>query len=180
MIVKNTTKFVREEIKQSILEENNWTFMKRLIVALLFFVLGLLMTIFNLNSSQDSLPLIIGIGCIAYAIFSSLMNFFKLMKMKKNIDKDFEYEFTHGIIYEYTFHEEKFGLIIKVGNRTSKVEEFYKNLKKIVNYPDIIVFVFSTGDAYKCKKENFKNPKEEELFFYGLKKHKIKVIDKIK
>ena len=37
-----------------------------------------------------------------------------------------------------------------------------------------------SGQAYKCKKANFINPKEEELFFYGLKKHDIKIIDKIK
>ena len=77
-------------------------------------------------------------------------------------------------------HEEKFKVNIIVGDRTSKKEYFYKGLKKIKNYNDYIVFVLGGRTSYKCKKEGFIDKKQEELFFFGLNKHKIKVIDKIK
>ena len=83
-------------------------------------------------------------------------------------------------MYDYSFHEEKFKLVVKVGDRTNKMEPFYKNLKKILNYEDMIVFVLNGGEAYKCKKSGFADKKQEELFFFGLKKHNIKVTNKIK
>ena len=180
MVIKNITKFEEKEIKQSILDDNMWDFTKRLILIAVFFLLGLFITIFNINNSNDSLNFTLGIGFMAFGVFSFFFHSYKLNKMKKNIYKDLEYEFKHGIIYEYSFHEEKFGLTIKVGEKVSKMEAFYKNLKKIVNYNETIVFVLSNGHAYKCKKSSFNTPKEEELFFYGLKKHNIKITDKIK
>ena len=180
MVIKNVTKFQKEEIKKSILDENMWDFTKRLMLIAFFFLVGLFVIIFNFNNSQDSLYFTLGFGFMIFAVFSFFYHAYKLNKMKKNIDKDFELEFTHGIVYEYSFHEEKFGLTIKVGNKISKMEAFYKGLKKILNYEEVIVFVLANGQAYKCKKKNFNSLKEEELFFYGLKKHDIKVINKIK
>ena len=180
MVIRNITKFEKKEIKQSLLDENMWDFTKRFALLAVFFLLGLFILIFNINNSQDSLNYTLGIGFMAFAVFSFFYHSYKLTKNKKNMDKDFEYEFTHGIIYEYTFHEEKFGLTIRVGDKVSKTEAFYKNLKKIINYNEYIVFIIPGVQAYKCKKANFITPKEEELFFYGLKKHGIKIKDKLK
>ena len=98
--------------------------------------------------------------------------------MNKRVDEDFKYEITNGVIYEYSFHEEKLKLNIKVGDRSNKSEIFYTNLKKIVNYKDVIVFVVAAGNSYKCKKIGFTDKRQEELFFFGLKKHDIKIVDK--
>ena len=180
MVIKNITKFDGKEIKKSILDENMWNFTKRMFVISFFLLAGLLITIITFNNSSDPLYLTLGIGFMLFAVFSFLYNLYKLYKMKKNIDKDFEYEFTHGIVYDYNFHEEKFNLVIRVGNRTSKMELFYKQLKKIIHYEDVIIFVLNSNDAYKCKKIGFESPKFEELFFFGLNKHKIKITDKRK
>ena len=180
MVIKNITKFDGKEIKKSIIDENMWNFTKRMMVIALFLLAGLFIFIFTFNNGKDSLLLTMGIGFMLFAVFSLLYNLFKLYKMKKNVDKDFEYEFTHGIVYDYSFHEEKFNLTITVGERTSKMELFYKQLKKILHYEEVIIFVLRTNDAYKCKKIGFESPKQEELFFFGLNKHQIKVTDKRK
>ena len=122
-------------------------------------------TIFSNKEDADSLYLTFGLGLIIFAVLSIAYNLFKYFRMKNRVDKDFEYEINHGIVYDYSFHEEKFKLTISVGDRTSKMEPFYKGLKKILNYDDMIIFVLSTGDAYKCKKNGFSDERQEELFF---------------
>jgi hypothetical protein len=180
MVINNRTVFDGQEVKKSIIDENTYSFFKRLIIIIVFLILGILISIFSIKEGADSLYFTLGIALIIFAVLSLGYNLFKFFRMKKRIDKDFEYEITHGIIYDYSFHEEKFKLTITVGDRTSKMEPFYKGLKKILNYEDVIIFVISTGDAYKCKKEGFSDKRQEELFFYGLKKHNIKITNKIK
>lgn len=180
MIIKNRTVFPGEEVRKTILEENSMEFWKRMIIVGFFLVVGSLVIIINTFSSKESFYLVLGIGLIIYSSLSFALDIYKLKKSNKNIDKDFGYEIEHGIIYDFDFHEEKFKLKISVGDRNSKVECFYNNLKKIVNKDDCIIFTLSGRSSYKCKKNGFKDSKQEELFFYGLSKHKIKISDKRK
>ena len=179
MVIKNKTIFDGQEVKETILKDNKITFFKKVLITFSFLILGIFITIFSVKEDSETLYLTFGIGLILFSVLSFSYNLVKYLKMKKKVDIDFKYEITHGIIYDYSFHEEKFKLTIKVGDRTSKMEAFYKGLKKIINYDNEIVFVVSSGNSYKCKKCGFVDKKQEELFFYGLSKHDIKVKNKI-
>ena len=177
MVIKNKTVFNSEEVKKSIINENRLTLLRKMIIVVVIFIMGILITVLSL-SKDDSIYFVLGLGCMLYSVLTVITNSIKLNKMNKRVDEDFKYEITNGVIYEYSFHEEKLKLNIKVGDRSNKSEIFYTNLKKIVNYKDVIVFVVAAGNSYKCKKIGFTDKRQEELFFFGLKKHDIKIVDK--
>ena len=178
MIIYNTTKFDGAEIKKSILADNKYKLIKQLIIFGVLFILGSILLVLGLLYETTETVFTMGIGLVIFSILYFLFSLLKTLKERKNVDKNFEYEINNTLIYEYTFREEKFILNIKMGDRTSKLELFYNSLKRIVNTSDQIIFVVSNMDAYKCKKDGFKTKKEEELFFFGLKKHNIKIKDK--
>ena len=99
MVIRNITKFEKKEIKQSVLDENMWDFTKRFALLAVFFLLGLFILIFNINNSQDSLNYTLGIGFMAFAVFSFFYHSYKLTKNKKNMDKDFYKMLQFLILY---------------------------------------------------------------------------------
>ena len=70
MVINNRTVFDGQEVKKSIIDENTYSFFKRLIIIIVFLILGILISIFSIKEGADSLYFTLGIAFIIFAVLS--------------------------------------------------------------------------------------------------------------
>ena len=171
MILKNTTILSGEEAIEEIVLTSKKYYYKKYIFSGLLLLVGIitLAVVLSLGNEQDST--ILGYLFIAFG--------YSIASIKRRTQKQNPALAEKGLTNSFTFKEESFQLLVKIGSKVNRIEYPYTALKQIIEHEDRISFVISALEIYICKKSAFQNPKDVEQFFYGLSKHKIKVKKKL-
>lgn len=179
MVIKNTTILSGEEAIEDITRYAKKYYLRKFIFPIILAVFGIIIVSIVAASGNSADTMVIGFLFFSFAIALILINTYSIFTMEKRTRKKNPQIVENGITNSFTFKEESFSLHVKIGNKVSKLDYFYKALKKIVEYDDRIIFIITDNDFYTCKKANFSSLKEMEIFFYGLSKHKIKIQKKL-
>ncbi|MDE6660378.1 MAG: YcxB family protein [Anaeroplasmataceae bacterium] len=179
MVIKNTTHITGEEAIEIIVNYSKSYYYKKYIFSVIMAVLGSIIIGIVAAQGNSIDTMVIGILFLSFAVILALINTYSIFTLKKRTHKKNPNLVEHGMENAFTFKEESFLLQVKIGDKVSKVEYPYNALSRIIEYEDQIYFVLGDNDFYVCKKDSFKSPKELEVFFYGLAKHKTKIKKKL-
>ena len=179
MILKNTTILSGEEAIEEIVLTSKKYYYKKYIFSGLLLLVGIitLAVVLSLGNEQDST--ILGYLFIAFGFSLAAINTYSIASIKRRTQKQNPALAEKGLTNSFTFKEESFQRLVKIGSKVNRIEYPYTALKQIIEHEDRISFVISALEIYICKKSAFQNPKDVEQFFYGLSKHKIKVKKKL-
>ncbi len=178
MVIKNKTILNGQEVLHSILKASKKNYISKFIFSAFIILIGVVITFIAISMKQaDSMT--IGFMFLIIGVLYFLMNVISYSRLPKKIQKNSKEAVSNGMINEFTFKEESFQLLTRIGTQTARFENKYDELYKIVEYDDEIIFMLTKSDLFICKKSGFSSPKEMDVFFYGLAKHKTKIKKKL-
>ena len=180
MVIKNETVLTGEEVFTFLVKSTKKTFYSKFIFIISIGLIGLFIIISSLLTETTIDSLVIGCIFLFFDLLLLGMNVVGYIRVPKKIKINNQDVTELGMINNFTFKEQSFILAVTIGSRTTKIESEYKELSKIIEKDDRILFMLTNTEAFICKKSGFASLKELELFFYGLDKHKIKIKKKIK
>lgn len=180
MVIQNKTVLSGEEVFQSLLKASKKNYRLKFILCISLTVISIAILLLSLVSSNPADNLVIGFAFLIITILYFLVNLISYLRIPAKIRKTNKVILEQGMQNDFTFKEESFSLITRSADKQEKYEYPYSNLNKIVELDEIILFKLSATEIFICKKNGFQTPKEMDVFFYGLGKHKIKVKKKLK
>lgn len=178
MVIKNTTIYTGEEVVEEIVHFGRKSFYKKFIFPSILLILGAIVVLITFQSDSRT-SLMMGLLFLIFSCILILMNVISIITLRKRTKKKNPELLKFGMKNDFTFKEESFILLVTIGTKTTKLEYFYKDIKRIIEYDEKILFLITDADFYSCRKDTFHSPKELDVFFYGLEKHKIKVKKKL-
>lgn len=179
MVIRNKTILEGQEAFQTLVKTTKKSFLPKLIFTAVLAVIGLIILILSLTASNLANYITIGFMFLIIAILYGLMHLLAFLSVSKRLRKQNTELLTYGIENQFTFKEESFQVVSRVGQQTVKNEFSYLELKKIVEEDDQILFYQAMNNAFVCKKSGFSEAKLVDVFLFGLAKHKIKVQKKL-
>ena len=179
MVVKNHTVLTSEEVYKSLLAAARKSYLGRFIFASALAVFGIIIVIVVASSGNATDTLVTGLMFLIFALIFALINTISFIRLPKKVAKRNSDVIEGGMINDFVFKEESFSLSSKIAGKVSKFEGKYNELNKIVEEDKQILFVLGQTETIVCKKSGFASPKEMNLFFYGLSKHKTKIKNKL-
>lgn len=180
MVIQNKTVLSGEEVYQSLLKASKKNYRFKFIFCAVLAVISVVILLLSMVSSNQADNLVIGFAFLIITVLYLLVTLISFFRIPAKLRKTNESILQQGIQNDFTFKEESFSLITHSADKTEKYEYTYSNLNKIVELEEVILFNLSATEIFICKKNGFKTPKEMDVFFYGLSKHKIKVKKKMK
>lgn len=178
MVIKNKTILNGQEVFNSLLKASKKSYISKFIFSAFILVIGTVIVSIAIPMKQtDSIT--IGVMFLMVGFMYFLMNIISFFRLDKKIRKNSNAVVTSGMTNEFTFKEESFQLTTRIDNQTARFENKYDELHKIIEYDDEIIFMLTKTDLFICKKSGFSSPKEMDVFFYGLAKHKTKIKKKL-
>ncbi len=180
MVIQNKTVLSGEEVYQSLIKASKKNYRFKFIFCTTLAVISIVILLLSMVSSNQADNLVIGFAFLIVTVLYLLVTLFSFFRVPAKIRKTNASIIQQGMQNDFTFKEESFSLITRSGDKTEKYEYSYTNLNKIVELDEAILFNLSATEIFICKKNGFKTPKEMNVFFYGLSKHKIKVKKKFK
>lgn len=178
MVIKNTTVYTGEEVVNEIVQYGRKSFYKKFIFPSILLILGAIVILITFQGDSKT-SLMMGSLFLIFAGILFLMNVVSIFTLRKKTQKRNPEILKFGMKNDFTFKEESFILLVTIGTKTTKLEYFYKDIKRIIEFDEKLLFMITDTDFYSCKKETFHSKKELDLFFYGLEKHKIKIKKKL-
>lgn len=179
MVIQNKTVLSGKEVYSSLLKTSRKAFMSKFIFTGVLTLIGLITVILVLSTNNATDSLVIGFMFLTIAILYGAMALISFGRLPSKIKKQNFEIVQNGMINKFTFKEESFQLTTVSGDKSEKYEYRYEELKKIVEEDQQILFYLSASTMLFCKKDGFSTPKEMDVFFYGLSKHKIKIKKKL-
>ena len=176
MIVENKTYVSKEHIYSKIKTNFNKRIYVKYIYIFLLIIIGIAVIIMAIRNGSPLDSIIIGCLFLICSLIFLYINIKNMLEVPKNIEKKFSDFIKFDNLNCFFFKEESMSLNIIINNKNYKLEEKYCNFKRIIDYNNVILFIPKNSEYfYVCDKDGFKNKKELELFYYGLRKHKIKI-----
>lgn len=179
MVVKNETRLTANEAYDSLIKITRKNYRSRYIFFLFIMIFGIIIVTVSAINKNSTDTMVIGFIFMIVAILFLAMNITTILRTPKMVKKKNSNIEPDGILNSFTFKEESFLLNITIKQKVTRLDLPYTSLKKIIEYDDKIIFMLSSTEIFICKKDGFKSSKEMEVFFYGLAKHKTKIIKKI-
>lgn len=179
MIVENKTKISNEEAITLLVKETNKQNLVKLILPVVMFLSASLLLIFGYNNQDTTFKvlsifiIIMGLVYIGYLVYC-------IISCKKAVIKNNPDLTTYGADFTYSFHEQSIEITALCNGKKNKVKYKYTDLKKVVEYKDYYLFLFSDKETLYIHKSGFVNAKHVEFLEKTLKKNKKKITKKIK
>ena len=167
------------KVYKSLLSIARKGYLSRFIFAAALAVFGIIIVIVVASTGNGTDTLVTGVLFLIFAFIFVLINIISLIKLPKKIAKRNSDVIAAGMVNDFVFKEESFTLSSTIAGKTSKFTGKYNELNKIVEEENQILFVLGQTEIFVCKKSGFENPKEMNIFFYGLSKHKTKIKSKL-
>ena len=179
MVAENKTILNPDNAYNILLSTTRKNINKRYIHAGIIALAGIMIIAIALaNEKSRALYLSFGAVFVAIAIAYSIYNFTCFIKAKRKVFETNKEICENGVTYNYKFKEQSIQIFCFDGQKKSKLEYKYDNLKKVYEFEEYYELRFKGYEVLYVFKSGFNDPKHEEFFRINIGKNKKSIVAK--